>query len=351
MADSDVLVDHRSLHDLCVRALTAVEIPENHARMTADVLVASDLRGVESHGVAHLADFYVGRVRAGLVNPRPDVRVVQEATAAATIDGDRGLGFVPGHAGIQLAIEKAKVTGVAMVSVRNSTHYGPGFYYAMLALPHDMIGVSMTTGGNIVVPPGGTKRTYGSNVIAFAAPTREAPFVLDMATSVVAGGKFEIARRRGKSVPPGWGLDADGQPIESDPGLYFQGGSILPLGLSLPYGAWKGFGLALMVDALAGALSDGGASSMLRSPGACHFFGAMRIDAFTAKDAFLDQMESMKEKLRSAPRQPEAAPLTYAGEPEAALEAERRLKGIPLHPSILGALKQMCSDLGIEYTL
>jgi len=306
---------------------------------------------VESHGVAHLSDFYVGRIRAGRVNPTPEVRVVQESPAGATIDGDNGLGFVAGHIGMEKAIEKARTTGVGMVSVRNSTHYGPGFYYAMLALPHDMLGFSMTTAGNIVVPPGGTTRSYGSNVIAFAAPTREAPFVLDMATSVVAGGKFEIARRRGRPVPEAWGLDAEGQPIASDPNLYFQGGGILPLGGSTALGAWKGFGLALMVDALAGALSDGGASTVLPSPRASHFFAAVRIDAFTTREAFLDRMEEMKAKLRSAPRQAGALPLTFAGEPEATLEAKRRRDGVPLHPAVIAALRQMCGEVGIEYDL
>jgi len=146
-------------------------------------------------------------------------------------------------------------------------------------------------------------------------------------------------------------LDAEGKPIESDPNLYFQGGGILPLGGSTALGAWKGFGLALMVDALAGALSDGGASTVLPSPQASHFFAAVRIDAFTTREAFLDRIEEMKAKLRSAPRQAGAPPLTFAGEAEAALEAERRRDGVPLHPAVIAALQQMCGELGIEYDL
>jgi L-2-hydroxycarboxylate dehydrogenase (NAD+) len=348
--ETDILVDADKLHTLGVCALESVGVPSEHARMTADVLLASDLRGVESHGFAHLADFYVGRIRDGRVNARPDVRVIAESPATVTIDADRALGFVPGQIAMSKAIVKAKSVGVGMAAVRNSTHFGPGFFYAMMALPHEMIGWAFTTGGNIVIPPGGARRTYGSNVIAFAAPRREGwPFVLDMATSVVAGGKFEIAHRRGATVPEGWGLDPDGQPI-TDPEIYLRGGGILPLGGIPLFGAWKGFGLAVMTDVLCGVLSGNGASATVQR-GASHFFAAMRIDAFEPLNEFYDRMEEMIEKLRAAMRLPGQEPLTFAGEQEWALAKERREKGIPHHPAVIKALEEMCRACGIEYDL
>jgi LDH2 family malate/lactate/ureidoglycolate dehydrogenase len=347
----DVRVDPRRLHALGVRALAAVGVSEEHARLSADVLLASELRGVESHGFAHLADFYVGRIRDGRVKPNPDVRVVQDTPATAVVDGDGGLGFIPGRIATRLAIEKAAATGIGMVSTRNSTHFGPGFFYAMEALPHDMLGISMTTGGNIVVPPGGVGRTYGSNVIAFAAPTRGAPYVLDMATSVVAGGKFEIAKRRGKTVPSFWGESSAGEPIVSNPEPYFERGAILPLGGTPEGGAWKGFGLALMSDILCGVLSGGGASTVLSSPGACHFVAAIRIDAFLPKEDFLDGMDAMIGKLKASPRKPGAPALTYAGELEAAKEADALAHGVPLHPSVVTALRVMCDEIGVPFDL
>ncbi len=356
MADeSDIRVDVDKLHALGVRALTTVGIPEKHARWSADVLLTSDIRGIESHGFARFADFYVMRARDGRVNRDPNVRVVQETAAAATIDGDGGLGFVPSTIAMRLAIEKAKATGVGMVSVLNSTHHGPASPYALMAVPENMIGISMTTGGNGVVPPGGARRVYGLNAFSIAAPCRppEAPWCLDMATSVVAAGKFEIARRRGKPVPAGWAIDGEGEPI-LDPNVYYQtggAGGILPLGSYIETGAWKGFGLAIMVDILTGVLSGGHSSAELAQRGANHFFGAMRIDAFTTIESFYDQMASMKETLRAAPRLPEAPPLTFAGEPEAAFEADCRANGIPYHPSIIEGLKKMCADIGIEYDL
>jgi LDH2 family malate/lactate/ureidoglycolate dehydrogenase len=349
-AETDVFVDPDKLHALGVCALEAVGVPTEHARMTADVLLASDLRGVESHGFAHLADFYIGRIRDGRVNPKPEMRVVAESPTTLTLDADRALGFVAGQTAMRRAIEKARELGVGMAAVRNSTHFGPGFYYAMMALEHGMLGLSFTTGGNIVIPPGGARRTYGSNVIAFAAPRREGwPFVLDMATSVVAGGKFEIAARRGAKVPEGWGLDPEGRPI-TDPHVYLQGGGILPLGGIPLFGAWKGFGLAMMVDVLCGVLSGNGASATVQR-GASHFFVALRIEAFEPLDDFYDSMEAMIERLRAAPRLPGEPPLTFAGEQEWALAETRRKNGVPLHPAVIDALQQMCRECGINYDL
>jgi len=356
MADQDdIRVDAGRLHALGVRALTTVGIPEEHARWSADVLLTSDLRGIESHGFARFADFYVMRAREGRLNREPNVRIVREAAAAATVDGDGGLGFVASTIAMRLAIEKARQTGIGMVSVLNSTHHGPASPYALMALPQEMIGISMTTGGNGVVPPGGARRVYGLNALSVAAPTRppEAPWCLDMATSVVAAGKFEIARRRGKPVPRGWAIDGEGEQI-TDPNVYYQtggAGGILPLGSYIETGAWKGFGLAIMVDILTGVLSGGHSSAELQQRGANHFFGALRIDAFTSVESFYDQMDSMKATLRAAPRLPEAPPLTFAGEPEAEFEADCRKNGIPYHPSIIEGLRRMCADIGIEYDL
>jgi len=352
---TDIRVDAEKLYLLGVRALTRVGVPDEHARMTADVLIASDLRGIESHGFARFADFYVYRARDGHLNLNPQVRVLRDTASAATVDGDGGLGFVAGTVAMRLAIEKAQATGVGMVSVRNSTHYGPASPYALMALSHGMCGISLTTGGNGVVPPGGAQRVYGLNAISFAAPMRppEAPFCLDMAASVVAAGKLEIARRRGKPIPVGWVKDGNGDDV-TDPDVYYESegmGGILPLGSETLTGAWKGFGLAIMVDILTGVLSGGHSSAELPRRAANHFFAAMKIDAFTSVESFYDQMESMKQTLRAAPRLPNAGPLTFAGEPEAAFEADCRAHGIPYHPSVVESLRRMCEDIGVTYDL
>jgi LDH2 family malate/lactate/ureidoglycolate dehydrogenase len=174
-----------------------------------------------------------------------------------------------------------------------------------------------------------------------------------MAASVVAAGKLEIARRRGKPIPVGWVKDGEGDDV-TDPDVYYESegmGGILPLGSETLTGAWKGFGLAIMVDILTGVLSGGHSSAELPRRAANHFFAAMKIDAFTSVESFYDQMESMKETLRAAPRLPGAGELTFAGEPEAAFEADCRANGIPYHPSVIESLRRMCEDIGITYDL
>lgn len=353
MIEADIRVDPDKLSRLGVRALVKAGVTEEQAEMAVRVLLSADMRGIQSHGFARFVEYYVNRPRDGLLNLRPEFQTLRDAPSAASIDGDHALGFIPATMAMRMAIDKARVTGIGMISVRNSTHYGAASPYALMALEHDMIGISMTTGGSYVAPPGGSARTYGLNALSFAAPCRppEAPFCLDMATSVVAAGKFEIARRRGEPVPEGWGIEPDGTPITDPSRLYEVMGSILPLGGDEARGGWKGFGLSLMVDVLTGMLSGGGSSSELEPRQANHFLGALRIDAFTDKGEFFDQMDSMKQAMRAKPRLPGKGPLTFPGEPEAAMEEECRRTGVPFHPSVIDGLRKMCDDLGLDYDL
>jgi L-2-hydroxycarboxylate dehydrogenase (NAD+) len=350
MAQEDVLVSADALLDLTARALRKVGVPAEDAAVTADILVATDLWGVESHGVAHLKDFYVGAIGRGEINPRPNITIVSETLATARMDGDSGLGFVVGHRAMGEAMRRAEQVGAGLVSVGNSTHCGAGFYYARMALARDMIGLFMTTGGNVVIPPGGARRAYGANVISVAAPAGDAaPFVLDMATSAVAAGKFEIALRRGMSVPEGWGLDADGH-ATTDALSFFKGGGLLPLGGTPEQGAYKGFGLALVVDIMCGLLSGFGAS-IRRQKGFSHFCAAARVEAFLPVDEFKRSMDEMVRALKAAPRAEGADELRIAGERERRLAEERRASGVPLHPAVVASLRSMCEELEIEYGL
>ncbi len=353
MQEVDIRVDAEKLRRLGIRALTKVGVQEEHAEMAVEILLRADQRGIESHGFARFVDYYVMRSRDGENNLNPQIKVLHEAPSAASLDGDHALGFVPGTIAMRMAIEKARNTGIGMVSVRNSTHYGAASPYALMALEHDMIGISMTTGGRYVAPPGGASRTYGLNALSYAAPSRppEAPFCLDMAASVVAAGKFEIARRRGKMVPDGWGMEPDGTPIHDANRLWEANGVIHPLGGDVLHGGWKGFGLSIMVDMFTGMLSDSTTSATMPPRGANHFLGAMRIDAFTSVEAFHDQMDAMKAKMREADRLPSAGPLTFPGEPEAAMEEDCRRNGVPYHPSVVEGIKKMCAEIGIEYDL
>jgi LDH2 family malate/lactate/ureidoglycolate dehydrogenase len=351
--NSDVSVPIAKVQALGERLFAALDVLEADARLTVQTLIEADLRGVESHGVAHLAEFYVRRMRHELINPAPDIRVVSDAPAAAVIDGDLGLGFVVAHRAIDLAMEKARTAGVAFVSVRNSTHLGAGFHYALKAARRDMIGISITTGGNIVVPPGATKRAYGANVISVAAPTgKKFEYVLDGSTSAVAGGKLEIAARRGASIPEGWALDETGAPT-TDPTVLARGGGLLPLGGSPAMGAYKGFGLGIFADVMSGVLSGSGASLSLPMTGAAsHCLAAVSIDAFLPKSDFIRHMDQMIDGLKAAERQPSVDEILIPGELEARLERRRLAEGaIPLHPTVIESLKTAADKLNVHFDL
>jgi L-2-hydroxycarboxylate dehydrogenase (NAD+) len=349
----DVSVPIEKMQALGERLLVSLDVPEDHARVTVETLIEADLRGVESHGVAHLADFYVRRLLREYINPKPDIRVVSEAPAAAVIDGDLGLGFVVARQAMDLAMEKALAAGVGFVSVRNSTHCGAGFHYALKVARRDMIGISMTTGGNIVVPPGARKRVYGANVISVAAPTgRGFEYVLDGSTSVVAGGKLEIAARRGTSIPEGWALDESGAPT-TDPTVLARGGGLLPLGGSPEMGVYKGFGLGIFADVMSGVLSGSGASLMLSPTGAAsHLVAAIRIDAFLPMSEFIRHMDEMIDGLKAAERQPGVEEILVPGELEARLERQRLAdRAIPLHPALIESLRAAAERQNVPFDL
>ena len=333
--------------------LRRVDVPEDDARLTARILLDADLRGVESHGMAHLVDFYVRRIQRGEINPRPTIRVTSEAASAATIDADRALGFVAGQRAVQLAIEKAQQTGAGWVAVGNSTHYGAGAYYAMQALEHDMIGFSLTTGGRLMAPPGGRRPALGLNVLSVAAPTPLGfPYVLDMATSVVAFGKLEIAARRGEPIPEGWALDGEGRPL-TDPAAFRPDGSMLPLGGTPLGGAFKGFGLALMVDILTGALSGFGTSAETGGGRvAAHCFGALRIDAFVPLPDYLERMRTLIEAMKQTPTMEGVDEVRIPGELEHALSEQRRAAGtIPLHAAVIEGFRAAAQELDVPFDL
>ena len=191
-----------------------VGVPTEDAELGADVLVLADLRGVDSHGVSNMLRSYLGGYQRGEINPQPNISVVRETAATASIDSDRGLGTIVTPKAMDIAIQKAREVGVGMVTIGNSRHLGMASYHAMLALEHDMIGVCMTSAPPRMVPTFGAEPRLGTNPIAVAVPARnEPPFVFDAATSSVAQNKIEIARRLGADLEPGWLAAEDGTPI------------------------------------------------------------------------------------------------------------------------------------------
>jgi len=275
------------------------------------------------------------------------------------MDGDRGLGFVIGYRAMMEAIHRAEITGAGFVAVRNSTHFGATAYYAMMALERDMIGMAMSCSNIVsVVAPGSTEPAVSTNPLAVAVPAgKKPPFVLDMATSVVAAGKLEIARREGTSIPEGWAIDKEGKPI-TDPAKRVRGeGGLLPLGGTPKLGSYKGFGLGVLVDILSGVLSGSSASILqegtpeTRGNDGAHFFGALRIDGFLPVENFKKSMDEMIEAFEALPKLPGVKKIYVAGGYEAEIEKDRKANGIPLHAKVIQELQELAKELGIEYDL
>lgn len=348
--------DPGKLTEFAAKALEKMGVPDEDARITAHILVTADLRGIDSHGVAHLAPFYIKRIRDGLINVKPQIKLFSNSSSTAIMDGDEGLGFVVGHKAMTEAMKRAETTGSGFVAVRNSTHFGAGAYYAMMALPRDMIGISLTQGGRGVVAPGSRGRGIGLNVISVAVPAKEeAPFVLDMATGVVAGGKLEQARRNGTPIPEGWAVDMGGNPATDPTKVFSSGGGILPLGGIPTLGSYKGFGLITLVDILCSTLSGGLSIPEKESgPGsvgkANHFFGALRISGFMPVSEFKYRIDAMIRAHHNLPKAPGVDRIYLAGEFERETEMKRH-QGIPLHPSVIDSLKGVAKELNIEYNL
>lgn len=323
----------------------ALGLSEEHAARAADVLVYADLRGIDSHGVSNMFPFYVTWLDSGALHARPVPKVVREAPATATVDDDRALGLATSHDAMGSAIERASRYGVGSVAVTNSGHFGAAAYWAALALPHDMIGLAVTIGGLQVAPTHGARAMVGLNPIAVAVPAgAEAPFVFDASMSSVAGNKIRIARRLGATVAPGWIARPDGTPIMTEtpvPDDFL----MLPLGGTREIGSHKGYGLAVIVDILAGVLSGTG-PGFLHPRDVSHHFTAWRIDAFRDVAEFKADMDALLGGLRSCPPAPGADRVLYAGLAEAEALADRSARGIPYHPDVVDWFRRTCAERG-----
>lgn len=334
--------------------------PEVDAQLAADVLLRSDLRGIDSHGVARLSG-YVRLWEKERINATPDVKVVYETATTATVDGDAGLGLVVAPFAMKVAIEKAKIYGSGWVSVKNSNHFGIAGYHALMAVERDMIGISMTNASPLVAPTYANERLLGTNPMCYAFPAgKYPPLVVDMATAAAANGKLEIAQRANLPIPEGWVQDKDGNSSTSAHQLK-DGGSLLPLGSDKDHGSHKGYGLGATVDILSAVLSGANygpwvppfvaflePSANPVGEGIGHFFGAMRIDGFRPAEDFKNHLDNWIERFKSAKTVDPDKKVIIPGEPEYAFEQERKVQGIPLIDVVVNDLNELAVKLGIE---
>ena len=288
------------------------------------------------------------------LNATPQMKIIHETPSTAVLDGDLGLGLVTAPHAMQIAINKAKIAGTGWVSVQNSNHYGIAGYHSMMALKHDMIGISMTNASPLVAPTFSKSRFLGTNPIAVAVPAfNQPPFVIDMATTTVANGKLEVLQRKGEDAPLGWTQDKNGNPT-TDAFSLRKGGSMLPLGGDREHGGHKGYCLGAMVDIFSAVLSGANYGpwvppfvAFLEPPanpvgnGIGHFLGAIRIDAFRPASEFKAHMDNWIQTFRNAEPTNGHERVLIPGDPERELTIERQKNGIPLHEQVINDLHEL----------
>ena len=348
-----VYVAEEALRHTSTAIFEKVGLSRIDAMESSDVLVTADLRGVESHGVSNMLRRYVELFQDGALNPVGKLMIVSDTPSSATLDADRALGITVGRRAMEIAVEKARKTGVGAVTMFNSGHMGALGHYAMIAVQNNMIGFSSTSAGTGVVPTFASEPRFGTNPFAFAAPTLdEAPILFDVATTAVAGNKLELARRLKASLLPGWISELDGTPITSETkarekGEYYQ----LPLGGSRESGSHKGYGLALMIEVL-GALLSGSKSGMIKDEsewmGSKSFFTAYNIEAFTDINQFMSNIDEMLRHLIETKPSPGNERVLYPGLIEHEEFQKRVLEGIPLHKEVIEWFGRITKELSLD---
>jgi LDH2 family malate/lactate/ureidoglycolate dehydrogenase len=357
-------VPAKQIREQLLSVLRAWGMSEAHAETTAEMMLETDLRGVDSHGISMLPT-YDREFRAGRLNMRPNFKTVREGPAMALIDADRSLGHPVSVHAMNLAVDKCRQSAVAVVSVFNSHHFGAAGCYSRIAAERGVIGmVTASTRGVTMVPTFGAEPVMGTNPLAFAAPARRnPPFQLDMATTTVAAGKVKVHKLNHRPLPPGWVVDGNGQTV-TDPEEAFRyvferpEGGITPLGGTREVGGHKGYGLAVMVHILGGALS-GASFSPIRNRtqkpsdphNIGHFFLAIDPRAFRPAGAFEEDLDQVIDVLHNTRRADPRQPVLVAGDPEMATRAERLRDGVPIPDDLLAQLREVARQAGVPFIL
>lgn len=345
----DINVPAPELSAFCVACFQKLGLSRADAQLTADNLIFANLRGVDSHGIIRLK-IYTDRLRAGGFKANVQPQVVSEHPSSALIDAQNGVGQVAATAAMKVAIEKAAKTGMAVVSVKNSNHFGASAFYAFQAVERGMIGFATTNAGPTMAPTGGREARLGNNAFAIAIPAGQfPPLVLDMATGAVAWGKIFVAQQEKKRIPTTWALDKHGVPTDDPNAAAHQG-------LIQPFGGYKGYGLSLLIDILTGVLSGGGFSTHVRTlykeietpAQIAHTCAALRVEAFMPLDEFRQRMDQIIQSMRSCPTAPGVERIFVPGEIENETERRRRADGIPINPALRAELGTLANELGIQ---
>jgi L-2-hydroxycarboxylate dehydrogenase (NAD+) len=349
MTDSETRIDLVRLREFIASALRKLGMPESDAATVAALMADADLQGSDGHGVIRLPH-YARRIRAGGLNLHPAIQVLEERSGMALIDGDNGMGHLVMSRAAEIAVEKARVAGVAWVGARMSNHAGPASLYARIPLASDMLGMYFAVGNANHLPPwGGLDMLLSTNPIAVAVPAgRHTSIVLDMATTVAAYGKVKAKAQRGETMPEGWMIDREGKPL-TDPRRAEDG-------FLLPIGGYKGYGLALIVGLLAGTLNGAAMGKDVvdfnhddtSATNTGQAIVAIDLAAFGDPSAFKDRVDTLIDDLRGSARMPNVDRIWLPGEQSSAKRVKFARDGIPLAAALLQNLQRLADDLGIE---
>ena len=349
--DGGVLFPAEELRKWTEEIFQKVEVNKEDAALLTDSLIEANLRGVDTHGITRMLTVYVNRIQAGVMKPETKLDIVREKPSTALIDCNNSIGQVASDYAMELAIQKAKSTGTAFVATTHSNHYGAAAYWSMKALEHGMIGFSATNGPASFAPTGGRTPMLGTNPFSVAIPAgKELPFVLDLATTVVARGRITLYAKQDKQLEPGWAFDEMGRPT-TDPHKALKG-------LLAPIGGYKGYGIALAIDMISGVMT--GSSYGTHFPGFLadnlkdptdvgSVFAAVSIDSFMDLPEFQESMDTAIREIKNCAKAEGVERIYVPGEIEMGIRADRLAKGIALPEAVLKDFVALGRELGVEF--
>jgi LDH2 family malate/lactate/ureidoglycolate dehydrogenase len=349
MSDGESYFNPAHLTAFTAELFRKAGLPQADAAIVAEGLVKADLRGVGSHGVSRVP-MYLERLRRGVVNPKPRITVTRVAGAAALLDGDDGMGFIAGRRAMQEAIRLASESGIGMVGVRRSTHYGMAALYVLQAIEAGYIALAVTNSSPAIPVWGGRTTFLGAAPLAAGLPGgKTQPYVLDMAMTVIARGKIRLAATHGKPIPEGLALDKEGRPT-TDARKAFEG-------VCLPFGGVKGAALSMLMDLLAGLYTGANYGGEVKSlyfdhsapQNVGHLFIAMKPDLFISRQEFDERADIFVERVKNLPRAAGFSEIMIPGEPEEKAEQTRQRTGVPLTDKVSSELRAEAERAGVAF--
>lgn len=339
MTNSVTYIDAIELTDIARKLFESEGLSYENAHTVASDLVAANLRGLDSHGVSRIP-MYLERIRKGVVNPSPNIKIEKITSAVAKVDGDAGMGFITGHQAMDVAMDLCRESGIGLVGIKNSTHYGMAALYVMQAMKEGFIAMAYTNSSPAIPPWGGKSAYLGASPFAVAVPGgEESSYVLDMAMTVIARGKIRLAATNNESIEEGLALDHDGAPT-TDAKKAFEG-------VCLPFGGAKGSALAMLMDLLSGVLTGANYGGDVKSlyfnheepQDVGHLFIVIRPDLFVTKEDFQERMDSFVKRTKEVPLAKGFDEILIPGEPEERTASERLETGIPITKNVFDELR------------